>query len=105
MKESYSKKRVKLLKQNKDYDALYRYCSRFALDKNWDAFLEVSKCYMHGWGVEKNPLHAYMIHMQLASMEQPKGYYYLAWDYYEGLGVFSLFLALVLAMNPICVLA
>ena len=87
MKESYSKKRVKLLKQNKDYDALYRYCSRFALDKNWDAFLEVSKCYMHGWGVEKNPLHAYMIHMQLASMEQPKGYYYLAWDYYEGLGV------------------
>lgn len=39
MKESYSKKRVKLLKQNKDYDALYRYCSRFALDKNWDAFL------------------------------------------------------------------
>ena len=57
MKESYSKKRVKLLKQNKDYDALYRYCSRFALDKNWDAFLEVSKCYMHGWGVEKNPLH------------------------------------------------
>lgn len=86
MKENYSKKRVMFLKKNKEYDALYRYCASFALEHNLDAFLEVSKCYMHGWGVEKNELHAYLIHTQLSSQDYPKGYYYLAWDYYEGKG-------------------
>lgn len=86
MKEAYSKQRVKLLKKNKDYDALYRYCASYALEKNWDAFLEVSKCYMHGWGVQKNEWHARMIHSELCSVDYPYGYYYLAWDHYEGKG-------------------
>ncbi len=87
MKEAYSKKRVLFLRKNKEYDALYRYCSSFALNHNLDAFFEVSKCYLHGWGVEKNEWHAFMIHKQLAQQDYPKAFYALAWDYYEGKGI------------------
>ncbi len=87
MRENYSKERVRFLRKNKEYDALYRYCSSFALEKNVDAFFELSKCYLHGWGVSKNEWHAFMIHNQLVQQDYPKAFYALAWDYYEGKGV------------------
>lgn len=85
--EKFSLDRVDLLKKEKNYRDLFLYCQQHAQYRDKRAILELASCYRHGWGTDKNELHARMLHQALVDMGDVDGYEQLAWDYHEGIGV------------------